>query len=252
MEADDHPLEQLLVGLPRGRQGPLAVGGDAADQAVRGDQGAQGAGVDVGAGDVRRAPDLAGRVPRAGGPRSSGEPRRPAVEEDEAARQVVLRRRRLLGPGPVGDADAGLGPVGPGWPVGGVGRLQAEVDLVGTGADLVVDDDPVLQVAAEPEPAAVGVALDQPGRVRDDRLLPVAVGRVGPAERLQVPDLHRAAGHVAAPDRQHVVGPVQGQRRLLLLRPGRRGGGQRDQERDESSHGILRGLEQRDGLPSGL
>ena len=84
VEAGGDALEEFLVGFEGDGEEFFVVGGEAADQAVVGDGGAQGAGVDVVAVDVGRAPDLAGGVAGFGGPVAGGHAREFAVEEDEA------------------------------------------------------------------------------------------------------------------------------------------------------------------------
>ena len=47
VETGGDALEEFLIGLPGGGEEGFAVGGEAADQAVAGDVGVEGAGVDV-------------------------------------------------------------------------------------------------------------------------------------------------------------------------------------------------------------
>jgi hypothetical protein len=62
VDADDDPLEQLLIGRPRGGQQLAAVLRDAAHQAVRGDNGTERPGVHVLPVDPFRRVDLASLV----------------------------------------------------------------------------------------------------------------------------------------------------------------------------------------------
>ena len=62
MQASGDALKQLLIGIPRGRENPLLVGAETADQAVAGDQRAERARVHVRPRHARRAPGLAGGV----------------------------------------------------------------------------------------------------------------------------------------------------------------------------------------------
>src|SRR5206468_636507 len=111
MQADDDALEQFLVGLPGGRHHLLAVSRDAADQAVGRDDRAERPWVDIVAADALGAPDLTGSVHRRARPGHRGQPRRPAIHVDEAARQVGLRGTLSFRSRVLIDADAWLSPV---------------------------------------------------------------------------------------------------------------------------------------------
>lgn len=47
--------------------------------------------------------------------------------------------------------------------------------------------------------------------MRNRRLLPIAIGRSRPTKRFKIMDLDRASRDFAAPNRQHVVGPIERQ-----------------------------------------
>ena len=158
MEADDHTLKELLVRLPGGGDELLAVGRDAADQAVRGNDRRERPRVDIVAADARGTPDLAGSVKGLLRPRLDRHPDGLAIDVDETVREVSLAVVLELGAGIAIDANAGLCPVRERRGGCGVSGDDLKVDLIAAGSDLVVDHDAVFQARPQLDRAAVRVA----------------------------------------------------------------------------------------------
>lgn len=168
--------------------------------------------IDVVAGDVMWAPDLAGNVARLEGPVLRWHGRELAVEEDETALDVSVLVLSGGGPGAaeLADSHAGLGPVGEGGLVSRIVGDQLEVDLVIVAGDHVLHGDTVRESAHQFDPGLFLVRRNKFGLVADDRVVPVAIGGAGTAVCFQVMGLHHLAGKVAV-NVQHVLLPRAGQ-----------------------------------------
>src|SRR5687767_5133186 len=90
MDAAGDALEEFLIRLEGRGEDQLFVAAENADEAIARHQRAERARVDVGAWDVLRAPDLAGRVARLFRPVAGRHPFEFAVEEDKALAEVVV------------------------------------------------------------------------------------------------------------------------------------------------------------------
>jgi len=145
MHAAGDPLEQFLVGLERDGKNPLIIAAEATDQPVARDQNAQGSRVNVGSGDMFGAPNLPGDIACLFVPGGDAiHPGQFSIEEDEALGEVVVEIFPLVVvTGEIAQANAGLGPVDLGSDLRRVMGRNLEDDLIGSGGDLVVDDDPV-------------------------------------------------------------------------------------------------------------
>lgn len=203
VQAADDALEEFLIRLPCGGEEPLAVAAEGSDQPIIRNDRTQGARVHVGAGDVAGAPGLPGNITGGFDPRLDFGKARDAVAQDqETLRQVVVE----IGAGGLKTSElpqphAGLRPVCLGAFRTGIVGHQAEVHIIGSRPDGVIDHHTVLQGVSEFQGLPIGAQADQLGPVRDDRVLhPIRVGGSGPAIGLQVVYLDGFARQVISLD----------------------------------------------------
>ncbi len=243
MGADDHALEELLVGLPGGGDELFAIGGDAADQTARGNDRRQGTRVDIVATDAGGAPDLAGGVKRLFGPGFDGKPDRLTVLVDETMRQVSFAVVLEFRAGVSVDSNTRLSPVRLRAGCRGILRDDPEINFIAAGGDLMVDHDAVVEKSSQMDRAAARARRDELGLVGNDRSGPVASCGARPAESLDVPDFEGTAGKMAAMDAQDLFSP--GKREFAL---GCSGGSRERGKCDQKSGPGKRAANQRASL----
>ena len=262
VEAAGDALEEFLVGFPSGGEEEFFVAAEAADESVAGNERAEWARVDVGAGDVLGAPDLAGDVAGFGGPLRGGHAGEFAIDEDEALGDVVFEVAlaevgAVFRSGEFAEAHARLGPVGFGDFGGGIVGGEFEGDLVGSGSDGVIDDDAVGEGVAELHRFAVIAERDEFALVFDDSVLdPIGIGGVGAAIGLKVVDAEFAAGEMFALDDEPMAIALEGEAGIFLRRSlgEEEGRTEKGEERKEESHSMFlknRGVEGEAALIAG-
>ena len=221
MGADDDALEELLKRFPGGGDEFFSIGGNAADEAVRGDDQRQGTRVDIVSADAGRAPDLAGSVRRFLRPRFDRQTDGLAIDVDETMRQVGFAVWLELRTGVSVDSNARLSPVCLRGGGGGIACDDPEIDFIAARHDLVVDHDAVLQERAQMNRPASRVHRDKLGLVRNHGPGPIASCRARPAKGLDVPDFEQTAGKMVAMDGEDLFIPGKRERTLRGSRGGR-------------------------------
>ena len=247
VEAAGDALKKFLVGFPCGGKEEFFVAADAADEPVTGDQFAEGAGIDVGAGDVFGTPNLAGSVAGFGGPLRSGHAGEFVVNEDEALGDVVFdvafaEVGAVFGAGELAKPHARLRPVGFGAFGGGIVGGEFKSDLVGSGSDGVIDNDAVGEGVAELHRFAVITQGDELAFVINDGVLdPIGIGGVGAAVCLEVVDAELAIGEIFALDDEPMAIAPEGETGIFLGRilGEEKGNTKQGEEGQEEFHGVI-------------
>jgi len=221
VQAARHALEQFLVRLPDRREDHLLVGAEGANQSVARHQRAERARVHVGARHVRGAPRLPRHVSGLGGPIACGHPCELAIEEDEAAREVVgcVAGALFLKSHEPAQTHARLRPVCFTARCSRIVGNEAKVHVVVARSNRVFNSHAVGQRVFQPERFRVGAERNELVLVRDHRVLhPVGVRRAGAAVGFQVVDANRA-GQMPTADDEPVVGAGEreGRRQFLEL-----------------------------------
>lgn len=209
VETAGDALEEFLIGIPSGGEDGFFVGIEATNEAARWDKVAERARVDICAGDVFWAPNLAGNVARFFRPRRKGHAGELVIDEDETFGQVVVEIAFLkfrIEASESAETDAGLRPVGFGSLVCRVACDELEGDFISACRDGVIDDDAVLQCVAELHYFSVFAEGNEFVAVLDDGVLyPVCIRGSGAAVGFEIVDSNLTSGDNWFADDEPVV-----------------------------------------------
>ena len=233
VEASGHALEEFLMRLKGDGKELFFIAAEAADEPIARHERTEWARIYVGAGNILRAPYLAGNIAGFFAPRFDFvHPHELAVEKEEALGQVVVEvLASVIVAGEVAEADTRLRPVRNGGGRGWIVRGDGKSDVIGAGRDGVVDDDSVFYRTAQFYRFPVIAEGDEFRGVADGCVMPVGSGGVGAAIRFEVVDANLSLRQMRTLDDEPIL--VSGQGKAGVLRRG-----EADDEREKCEDGF--------------